>query len=200
MKSLIYAFVLTSLLTGCASDKPEPDKTLSAAMLSVQADLERDRQRRESKAQSKRAASQKAAYQAEVESLAEADRNAEIQKQASAERASQIAELERKTRLENEEKLARQKRVREQKAASERLRAKKGHVDRYNFDKLRMGMSRSQVVALLGSSGEMLSEVAIPGLPTTRIFMWKAPGVFSGNCNVTFQNGRVMAKAQFGLK
>jgi len=89
MKSLIYLCVLTSLLTGCASDKPEPEPVVSVAMMAAQADLERDRQRRELKAQPKREAARKAA---------------EIQRQASAERAKQVAELERKTRLENYKK------------------------------------------------------------------------------------------------
>jgi len=207
MKSLIYLCVLTVFLTGCASDKPVSDKELSAAMLSAQADLDRDRQRRESKAQSKRSAARKVAYKAEVESLAQADRNAEIQRQSTAERAKQVAELERKTRLENEYRA----KVRAAKAKAEadrlaeakekaRIKALDSMVSLRNFYKIESGMSRRQVVALLGSEGEMLSEVAIPGFPTTRIFMWKAPGLFSGNCNVTFQNGKVTVKAQFGLK
>ena len=47
MKSLIYLCVLTVFLTGCASDKPVSDEELSAAIMSAQADLDRDRQRRE---------------------------------------------------------------------------------------------------------------------------------------------------------
>ena len=144
-------------------------------------------------------AARKVAHQAKTQSLAKADRTAEIQRQATAKRAKQIAELERKTRLENE---ARAKgRAAKAKAEADRLaeakeKARIKTLDRTvslrNFYKIQLGMSRRQVVALLGSEGEMLSEVAIPGVPTTRMFMWKGAGAFSGNCNVTFQNGKVV--------
>ncbi|MGI9496486.1 MAG: cell envelope integrity protein TolA, partial [Mariniblastus sp.] len=102
MKSLLSLFFITSLLVGCAGDTPEPEAEPSAVMKAVQADLERDRQRRDSKIVSERVAARKVAYQAVSAKLAEADRNAEIQRQATAKRSKQIAELERKTRLENE--------------------------------------------------------------------------------------------------
>ncbi|MDA1055825.1 MAG: hypothetical protein O3C40_36000 [Planctomycetota bacterium] len=62
------------------------------------------------------------------------------------------------------------------------------------------GMTFKEVVEVLGANYEELSRVDVPGAPTTVMFSWKQGGFSIGNCNVTFQGGKVVAKAQFGLK
>ena len=60
-------------------------------------------------------------------------------------------------------------------------------------------MTFDEVVGLLGQNYEESSRVDIPGTPTTVLVTWKQRwGI--GNCNVTFQGGRVVAKAQFALR
>lgn len=69
-----------------------------------------------------------------------------------------------------------------------------------NFYRVENGMTFKEVKAILGDRCELTSEVAIPGAPTTQLITWQAKGTFAGNCNVTFQNGMVVAKAQFALE
>lgn len=68
-----------------------------------------------------------------------------------------------------------------------------------NFYRVRTGMSKTQVFSILGEERvELSSEVEIGNL-STQLFTWTARSSF-GNCNVTFQNGEVVSKAQFGLR
>ncbi len=74
------------------------------------------------------------------------------------------------------------------------------HVTLGNYNEIQMGDSLARVVELLGSGGEEMSRLELPGVPVTFIRMWQAPGFMGGNCNITFQGGVVCMKAQFGLK
>lgn len=65
------------------------------------------------------------------------------------------------------------------------------------FNAIRNGMSYQQVARILGEQGEEMSSAG-DGQFKTNIYSWKA-GFLGANMNVTFQGGRVMAKAQFGL-
>lgn len=67
------------------------------------------------------------------------------------------------------------------------------------FNRIEMGMTYDEVVGIIGSYGSELSRSEIAGY-TTVILMWEGSGSLGANANVTFQNGSVMAKAQFGLK
>lgn len=71
-------------------------------------------------------------------------------------------------------------------------------VTKAGYEAIQNGMTREQVIAILGESGEELSRAG-DGQYETAIYTWKA-GFFGANMNVTFQGDRVMAKAQFGLK
>lgn len=65
-----------------------------------------------------------------------------------------------------------------------------------NFNRIQTGMTYSQVVAILGSDGEEISRSDLAGY-TTVMYMWKR---WTGaNMNATFQNGRLVSKAQMGL-
>lgn len=72
--------------------------------------------------------------------------------------------------------------------------------DKYTLDQfnsIQMGMSYSQVVQIVGEEGTVLSDVKVMDIRTT-MYSWQGDGV--ANFNVTFQNGAVISKAQFGLK
>ena len=67
------------------------------------------------------------------------------------------------------------------------------------FYKLRTGMSYLDVKRIIGCDGEISSQVEMAGI-NTALVSWQATDRFIGSMNATFQNGRLMAKAQFGLK
>lgn len=70
------------------------------------------------------------------------------------------------------------------------------------FEQIKTGMTYEEVVAIIGGTGELSSEVNL-GMGDeyiTQIYVWYGEGAFSiGNANITFQGGKVVAKAQFGL-
>ncbi len=65
------------------------------------------------------------------------------------------------------------------------------------FNKIETGMSYKDVVNIIGANGTLSSESSI-GNYTTQIYTWYG-SVFGANANVTFQNGKVIGKAQAGL-
>lgn len=69
-------------------------------------------------------------------------------------------------------------------------------LDMYNT--IKNGMSYNDVVTAFGGEGAFLSNSKVMTM-VTEIYMW--PGTSLGaNCNITFQDGKVIAKAQFGLE
>lgn len=68
-----------------------------------------------------------------------------------------------------------------------------------NFLRVKNGMTFDEVCAVLGNPSTMLADSEIAGIRTV-MFQWNAAGFGGANCNVTLQNGRVIAKAQFGLR
>lgn len=69
-------------------------------------------------------------------------------------------------------------------------------MDQYNS--VETGMTYDEVVALLGGDGTLLSDTELAG-STSQIYMWEGSSVGS-NANITFSDGKVMAKAQYGLE
>lgn len=67
------------------------------------------------------------------------------------------------------------------------------------FNAISTGMTYEEVVAIIGSEGEVLSEVDVSGYKTV-VYMWKGNGILGSNANVTIQGGKVIGKAQIGLK
>jgi len=65
------------------------------------------------------------------------------------------------------------------------------------FRQVQTGMKKPEVFGILGNKAELVSENRIGGI-TTEMWVWS--GDWGANCNVMFQNGKVMQKAQFGLK
>lgn len=67
------------------------------------------------------------------------------------------------------------------------------------FRAISTGMTYQQVTDIVGSSGEVISEVEIAGM-LTQMRQWKGEGSIGANANVTFQDGKVVSKAQAGLE
>lgn len=74
----------------------------------------------------------------------------------------------------------------------------KSQVTMANYNRLSTGMTYEQVVAILGKEGTELSSNDIAGYQTV-MYQWEGDS-FASNMNAMFQNGKLMQKAQFGLK
>lgn len=74
-----------------------------------------------------------------------------------------------------------------------------GDVTKAEYSRVQMGMSYHQVVAILGPPDEALSETEMAGFHTI-MYMWEGRGGFGANMNAMFQNGKLVNKAQFGLR
>lgn len=70
------------------------------------------------------------------------------------------------------------------------------------FNKISAGMTYEDVVEIIGSKGNLLSEVDldIGSQYKTSVYMWDGEGILGANANIMFQNGKVVTKAQSGLK
>jgi hypothetical protein len=66
------------------------------------------------------------------------------------------------------------------------------------YQQLRTGMTYDEAVAVLGGPGEEMSSNEIAGIRTA-MYMWRGESM-GANMNAMFQNGRLIQKAQFGLK
>lgn len=68
-----------------------------------------------------------------------------------------------------------------------------------NYLRLRDGMRYSEVVAILGEAGTEMSRSDLGGI-TTVMYSWQGEGSLGANMNAMFQGGKMVSKAQFGLK
>ncbi len=66
------------------------------------------------------------------------------------------------------------------------------------YNSIENGMTYDEVVGIFGAEGAPLSTAKTLGMITT-IYAWNGTSL-GGNCNVTFQDGVVFAKAQYGLE
>lgn len=71
-------------------------------------------------------------------------------------------------------------------------------VTKQQYNMLKSGASYSQAVAILGCEGEEISSSDMAGI-TTIMYMWNGASM-GANMNAMFQNGRLVNKAQFGLR
>lgn len=77
-----------------------------------------------------------------------------------------------------------------------------GTISLEEFNAIKTGMTYQEVFDIVGSRGEVLSEVDL-GLGDeyyTAMYTWDGEGSLGANANVTFQGGKVTSKAQFGLE
>jgi hypothetical protein len=78
---------------------------------------------------------------------------------------------------------------------------KKGVVTKEKFDQIKDGMTYEEVVSIIGAEGTLLSETGEKGTQThTVIYEFEADGTFGANANFTFQGGKLVNKAQFGIE
>lgn len=69
-------------------------------------------------------------------------------------------------------------------------------VTQSEYNRLREGMSYSEAVEVIGTSGEELSRSDLAGISTVMYSWTNGSG---SNMNAIFQNGKLVTKAQFGL-
>lgn len=73
-------------------------------------------------------------------------------------------------------------------------------ISKAEFEQIKNGMSYEEVCKIIGSEGEVLSEVGSEGEDYhTIIYMWDGDGEIGANANFTFQKGKLVGKAQYGL-
>jgi Beta-lactamase inhibitor (BLIP) len=78
---------------------------------------------------------------------------------------------------------------------------KKGVVTKEKFEQIKDGMTYEEVVKIIGAEGELLSETGEKGTQFhTAIYQFEGDGSFGANANFTFQGGKLVNKAQFGIK
>ncbi|MBI4924114.1 MAG: hypothetical protein HY834_20455 [Devosia nanyangense] len=67
------------------------------------------------------------------------------------------------------------------------------------YSSLTPGMSLRRAASIIGCAGEEMSRAAIGGQETVMV-SWTGNGGFISNMNATFDNDRLVAKAQLGLE
>jgi hypothetical protein len=67
------------------------------------------------------------------------------------------------------------------------------------FNRVQIGMTYEEVDAILGENWEIMSKSEFGDTLTERI-KWKSNELLGGNILLTFRNGQVVSKVQFGLK
>lgn len=77
---------------------------------------------------------------------------------------------------------------------------KKG-INKAEFDAIQNGMTYEEVVKIIGVEGEVMSESGTAGEEFhTVMYTWDGEEGFGANANAMFQDGKMINKAQFGLK
>ena len=102
----------------------------------------------------------------------------------------------------NEHESSSQSQTTSQNNSSEIKQETKGKVNYENFEKIETGMTYEQVVQIFGEEGKVLSEseidIGIGEEYSTIMYYWyDKTGI--ANCNIMFQNNKVVSKAQVGL-
>jgi hypothetical protein len=78
---------------------------------------------------------------------------------------------------------------------------KKGVVTKEKFEQIKDGMTYEEVVKIIGAEGTLVSETGEKGTAThTAIYEFEGDGSFGANANFTFQGGKLINKAQFGIE
>jgi outer membrane protein assembly factor BamE (lipoprotein component of BamABCDE complex) len=78
--------------------------------------------------------------------------------------------------------------------------ANEGVLTKAKFDQIQNGMTYDQVVQIIGSKGELMSSTGDKGSQFyTEMYSFKTDGDLGANSSITFQGGKLINKAQFGL-
>jgi Beta-lactamase inhibitor (BLIP) len=84
--------------------------------------------------------------------------------------------------------------------AKDEPKESKNTISKEEFEQVKDGMTYEEVVKIVGSEGEMLSETGEKGTQFhTVIYSWEGDSGWGANANMTFQDGKLMAKAQAGV-
>ena len=68
------------------------------------------------------------------------------------------------------------------------------------FEQIENGISYEEAIKIIGGEGEVMSEVGEKGTQFyTVMYTFEGEGGFGSNANLTFQGGKLNAKAQIGL-
>ena len=80
--------------------------------------------------------------------------------------------------------------------------ASEGSISLEEFNKIETGMTYEQVCNIIGGKGTLNSSVDLDmgDEYKTEMYSWTGDGTIGANANITFQGGKVMSKAQFGLR
>ena len=80
--------------------------------------------------------------------------------------------------------------------------ASEGSISLEEFNKIETGMTYEQVCNIIGGKGTLNSSVDLDmgDEYKTEMYSWTGDGTIGANAIITFQGGKVMSKAQFGLQ
>lgn len=67
------------------------------------------------------------------------------------------------------------------------------------YNRIRVGMSYDEVREIIGAQGTEMSRNPIGGIATV-MYSWRGAGIAGANMNAVFQDGKLVDKAQFGLR
>ncbi len=67
------------------------------------------------------------------------------------------------------------------------------------FEALKPGMTYAEATEIIGGPGDLASESEVAGIHTV-MYQYEGFGDVGANANVMFQDGKLVQKAQFGLK
>ena len=67
------------------------------------------------------------------------------------------------------------------------------------YNQIEIDMTRTEVRRIFGSNGTQMSTSSFGGI-TTSIYSWEGRGSVGANVLITFQDNRVVSKAQAGLR
>lgn len=74
-------------------------------------------------------------------------------------------------------------------------------ISKAEFDQIQNGMSYEEIVKIIGGEGEIMSEAGEKGSPYYSVlYKYEGEGEFGANANFMFQGGKLLSKAQYGLK
>lgn len=76
----------------------------------------------------------------------------------------------------------------------------KGSATLAKFGQVQAGMTYAEVVKIIGGEGAEMSRVEMPGMGEMVVYAWDGEGALGANMNATFQGGRLVSKAQAGLR
>lgn len=191
MKRLILILIL---LTGCVDSDLATRVENDADDFAAAVEAERLRAAEVSASRKRRQNDADARVIADREELARVREREAEQLRKIASLTAELAELEAEPKTQP----TRQVQPTRQPTRQARPKPAAGKLTAANYARVRTGMTFAEVVRILGADYSVMSEVDFPGVAKAKTVMWKNLGGIQ-NCNITFSDGRVTIKAQFGL-